>query len=80
MPLRLETPPKTDPHLRENNQLAWSDPVLHNVSQSTAEAMDRISQISEGNSARLHEINAATKSFQDTAARLNQQVDQFRLG
>ena len=51
-----------------------------NVSQSTAEAMDRISQISEGNSARLHEINAATKSFQDTAARLNQQVDRFRLG
>jgi methyl-accepting chemotaxis protein len=51
-----------------------------NTSHATAAAMERISQISESNSARVHGIDEAARGLGDIAYRLQSQMDRFRTG
>jgi methyl-accepting chemotaxis protein len=51
-----------------------------NASHATAVAMERISQISETNSTRMHGIDEAANSLGNIAHRLQDQVDRFRTG
>jgi len=50
------------------------------ASQSTAIAMEKISQISESNSSRIHGIGSSADSLKVTANSLQNLVDRFRLG
>jgi methyl-accepting chemotaxis protein len=49
------------------------------ASHGTAAAMEKISQISESNSARMHGIGAAAGNLNGIASNLQTQVDRFRL-
>lgn len=51
-----------------------------NASHNTAVSMERISQISEGNSERMHGVSAAAGKLQGVAHDLQSQVGRFRLG
>jgi methyl-accepting chemotaxis protein len=50
------------------------------ASHGTAVAMERISQISESNSAKMHAIDSAAQGLSSTANALQGLVDRFRLG
>jgi methyl-accepting chemotaxis protein len=50
-----------------------------NAGHSTAAAMEKISQISESNSARIHGIDAAASNLNGIANNLQSLVDRFRL-
>jgi len=51
-----------------------------NASHSTAMAMERISQISESNSARVHDIENAASTLTGTSDNLRELVGRFRIG
>ncbi len=51
-----------------------------NASHSTAMAMERISQISESNGARVHDIENAASTLTGTSDNLRELVGRFRIG